>query len=232
MSTVSLVVDGRRIEAEHGENLLGVLLRSGSYVPHLCFASADLPVRAACRLCTVGVEGRDEPVFACEAKAEAGMVVDTRDVQALAWARASFDLVMATHQVRCGSCARFREQGTCDLREIAHHLGAPLRSSWGSCAAPRPGGNSGAAPRGREAVLCDAAGPMRVDAQACVRCGRCVDACSSAGAGILCFLGRGSAYRVACIGDGGDASASARACTACRACVDVCPAGALELARV
>ncbi|WP_165171774.1 2Fe-2S iron-sulfur cluster-binding protein [Adlercreutzia sp. ZJ242] len=232
MSAVSLIVDGRLVEADCGENLLGVLLRNGFSVPHLCFAGDGLPVRAACRLCAVGVEGRDVPVFACEEKAEDGMVVDTRDAQAIAWARASFDLVMSTHRVRCGSCARFREQGTCDLRGIARHLGVPLRSSWGALAAQRACEKPDATPRGRGAVLLGAAGPMSVDEQACVRCGRCVAACSSEGAGILCFLGRGSAYRVACIGDDRDASASASACEACQACVDVCPASALELAGV
>ncbi len=231
MSTVILVVDGQRVEAERGENLLGALRRNGFFVPNLCFVGDGLPARSACRLCAVGVEGRDEPVFACEEKAEAGMIVHTCDSQAVAWSRASFDLVMATHRLRCGSCVRFQEQGTCDLRRIARHLGVALRSSWEAGAAERPGRKPDAARRGRGAALVGMAGPMSVDEQACVRCGRCVAACSSAGAGILCFLGRGSAYRVACIGDGRDASAAARACEACRACADVCPAGALELVR-
>lgn len=209
MKTVSLTIDGRKITAPEGENLLWVALDNGIYIPNLC-ALRDKPEPAAsCRLCFVEVEGKEKPVTACTETISEGMVVNTRGVRALRLARTGFELLMASEPADCAHC---RANRSCDLQTIAHHLGARLKSK-----------------RFRKLLRelpIDYSNPQFIyDPNKCVLCGRCVWVCRQhLGGDVLGFAHRGFERVLTTFGD--EPMGEFR-CQNCDECVRVCPTGAL-----
>jgi len=125
MQKISLTIDGKKVTAGEGENLLWVALDNGIYIPNLCALRDNLESMAACRLCFVEIEGEEQPVTACTETVAEGMVVNTRGERALRLARSAFELIMASHPVDCAHCAA---NGTCELQQIARHLKIKLKS--------------------------------------------------------------------------------------------------------
>ena len=54
---VKLTIDGRKIMAEKGANLLEVCQENDYKIPHLCYMKG-LSCEGSCRLCIVKVKGR------------------------------------------------------------------------------------------------------------------------------------------------------------------------------
>jgi len=209
MKSVSLIIDGRKITASEGQKLLWVALENGIYIPNLCSLRDNPEPSAACRLCFVEVEGRDEPVTACTEAVSQGMVVNTRGAQALRLARSAFELLMASHPVDCAHCAK---KGSCELHKIAHHLGIKLKSK-----------------RFRKLLQelpVDYTSPLFIhDPNKCVLCGRCVWICRERlGIGAIGFAYRGFQRRVTTFA--GEPLGQSK-CEECGECVNVCPTAAL-----
>jgi len=209
MKTVSLTIDGRKITAPEGENLLWVALDNGIYIPNLC-ALRDKPEPAAsCRLCFVEVEGKEQPVTACTETISEGMVVNTRGARALRLARTGFELLMASEPADCARCPANR---SCELQTIAHHLGAKLKSKRFRKLL-------------RELPIDDSNPQFIYDPNRCVLCGRCVWVCRQhLEVGVLGFAHRGFDRMVTTFGD--EPIGEFR-CQDCGECVSVCPTGAL-----
>lgn len=205
---VSLIIDGKEIRASRGKSVLWSALENGIYIPNLCAIRGAEPPSASCRLCFVGVRGYRQPVTACTEPVREGMVVDTRRPDALRLARSGFDLIMASHPIDCARCA---VNGSCELQEIAHHLGVSLKTR-----------------RLRKLLRglpVDSTSPLFVyDPNKCVLCGRCVWACRHEGIEAIGFVRRGFARMVSTFGDGPIGESG---CRNCGKCVAVCPAGAL-----
>lgn len=209
MKTVSLTIDGKQIRAPAGEKILWVALDNGIYIPNLCALREVPEPLAACRLCFVEVEGKEQPVTACTESAEQGMVVNTKGPRALRLARTGLELLLSSHPVDCAHCSR---HGSCELQKIAAHLGVKLRTK-----------------RFRKLLRelpVDSSSPLfTYDPNKCVLCGRCVWVCRErVGAGVLGFIRRGFEKRVTTFGDQPIALSK---CRGCGECVVVCPTGAL-----
>jgi len=209
METVSLTIDGKKITAGDGEKLLWVALDNAIYIPNLCALQDNLEPAAACRLCFVEVEGRDEPVTACTELIAEGMVVNTRGAKALRLARSAFELLMASHPVDCAHCAK---KGSCELHKIAHHLNVRLKSKRFRKLL-------------RELPVDDSHPLFIYDPNKCVLCGRCVWVCRERlGIGVFGFAHRGFERVVTTFAD--EPLGESR-CQECGDCVRVCPTGAL-----
>jgi predicted molibdopterin-dependent oxidoreductase YjgC len=82
--TLSLVIDGKRVEAQAGESLLEVARRSGALVPSLCHHPLVKPY-GACRLCLVQVtrNGRAKITTSCNYEVLDGIevVTDTEELR-------------------------------------------------------------------------------------------------------------------------------------------------------
>jgi formate dehydrogenase major subunit/NADH-quinone oxidoreductase subunit G len=209
MKTVSLNINGKKITAPQGANLLWAALDNDIYIPNLCAIRDKKEPEAACRLCFVEIEGKEDPVTACTETVTEGMVVDTQGTRALRLARTAFDLMLASHPVDCAHCPASR---ACELQKIAAHLHAKLKIN-----------------RFRKLLRelpIDESNPQFVyNPNKCVLCGRCVWVCRHhLNIGILGFAYRGYERVVTTFGDEpiGDLR-----CQECDDCVSVCPTGAL-----
>ena len=209
MKTVSLTIDGRKLTAPEGANLLRVALDSGLYIPNLCAMRDDQEPMAACRLCFVEVRGRDGPVTACTETVTDGMEVNTRGSGALDLARQGFELLMASHALDCAQCPR---SGSCDLQKIARHLHTRLKSKR--------------LRKLERGLPIDSSHPRLVyDPNKCVLCGRCVRTCQRRfGVGIFGFAHRGFERRVTTFAD---EPFGVSECAECAETMDVCPTRAL-----
>jgi len=208
LKTVALTIDGQKIEAGEGEKLLWVALDNGIYIPNLCAIREASRPTAACRLCFVEVEGKDNPVTACTEPVTEGMVVNTRGAKALRLARTAAELIIASHPVDCAHCPA---RGSCELVKIASHLKVKLKTK-----------------RLRKLVRdlpIDSSSPVfNYDPNKCVLCGRCVWVCRERfGIGDISFAHRGFQRVVSTFND--EPMAQAR-CAVCCECVTVCPVGA------
>ncbi len=208
MKTISLTIDGKKIIAPVGEKLLWVALDNGIYIPNLCALRDKPEPAAACRLCFVEIEGREQPVTACTETITDGMVVNTKGAMALRLARTGFELLLATHPVDCAHCPANR---SCELQKLAAHLGIKLKSR-----------------RFRKLLRelpKDDSNPLFIyDPNKCVLCGRCAWVCQERlGIGAIGFAHRGFERIVTTFGDKPMANLK---CPECRECISVCPTGA------
>ncbi|MBA7672875.1 NADPH-Fe(3+) oxidoreductase subunit alpha [subsurface metagenome] len=163
---------------------------------------------AACRLCFVEVEGKEQPVTACTEMVTGGMVVNTRGEEALRLTRTAFELLMASHPVDCAHCDK---NGSCELQKIARHLKVKLKSKRFKIFT-----------RG---LPVDYSNPLfTYNPNKCVLCGRCVWVCRQHGIGILGFAHRGFQRVVTTFAD---QPIGESRCLECGECIRVCPSGAL-----
>ncbi len=209
MKTVSLTIDGEKVTARQGEKVLWAALDNGIYIPNLCALRDASEIPAACRLCFVEVEGKEQPVTACTETVEPGMVVNTRGPSALRLARTAFELLMSSHPVDCAHCPA---NGSCELQKIAHHLGTKLKTR-----------------RFRKLLRelpVDSSSPVFIyDPNKCVLCGRCIWICRERlGIGVLGFAHRGFERVVTTFAD---EPIGESMCRDCGECVVACPTGAL-----
>jgi bidirectional [NiFe] hydrogenase diaphorase subunit len=209
MKTVSLIINGKKIEARQGESVLWAALDNGIYIPNLCALRDASEPAASCRLCWVEVVGKSQPVTACTETVAEGMVVNTRSPAALRLARTALELLLASNVVDCAHCPA---SGACELQKIAEYLGVKLKTK-----------------RFRKILRnlpLDSSSPLfTYDPNKCVLCGQCIWVCRQRlGIGALGFAHRGFHRRVTTFAD--EPIAEAR-CEGCGDCVTACPTGAL-----
>ncbi len=209
MKNVSLTIDGKKIKATEGDEILWAALDNGIYIHNLFAIQERIQPSASCRLCFVEVEGENEPIVACTEPVREGMVVNTHGKNALRLARTSAGLLIASHPIDCAHCLKNR---SCELQKIAKHLGIKLKTK-----------------RFRKLernLPIDESSPLFVyDPNKCVLCGKCVWVCQEKlGIGAIGFTRRGFKRMVSTFQD---KSLGESICNQCADCVKVCPVGSL-----
>lgn len=108
---VTLTVDGVKVEAEEGSNILTAAAKAGIEIPNLCYLK-ELAPYGACGVCVVEAQGVPKLLRACATKVAEGMVINTRSERALKARRLAMELLMGDHD---GDCL-----GPCRLKCPAH----------------------------------------------------------------------------------------------------------------
>src|SRR5215472_687298 len=76
-ASVSLTIDGERVEAAAGTSIMRAAAEMGANIPRLC-ATDSLEAFGSCRLCLVEIEGRPGFPASCTTPVAEGMVVRTQ----------------------------------------------------------------------------------------------------------------------------------------------------------
>jgi bidirectional [NiFe] hydrogenase diaphorase subunit len=206
---VSLVVDGKSLQAEEGRNLLQVCLENDIYIPNLCYLKEMVDPTGSCRLCLVEIEGATRPLISCRQKVREGMVVRTDTPTVRQLQRIDFQLLMAGHHMDCKNCLSKRH---CELQKIAKLLAVRLKDT-----------KFEQLERLNLAVIkhpCFDMLPAR-----CILCRKCLFVCGQRNPEPLLKLARKGFQHVielACEDD-----QEKLPCKDCQACVEVCPVSAI-----
>ncbi|MBP7693476.1 MAG: (2Fe-2S)-binding protein, partial [Anaerolineales bacterium] len=116
---ITLTIDGQTLQVSPGTTVLEAALARGLDIPRLCY-HPDLKPSGGCRLCSVEVKGRPNPVASCGLLCEEGQQVTTQSPALTALRRDILDLFISDHPMRCAVCDK---AGACDLQKYAYQFG-------------------------------------------------------------------------------------------------------------
>ena len=222
-----ITINGRTIQAANGATVLEAARANGIYVPTLC-AMEGLKPKAACRLCSVMVNGGEK--LACTTKIHAGMEIVTDSPELFEKRKAIVTEMLRQHRVDCHHCLRIGStkakdfdpafckdcffcdcvrDGFCELQAKALEFGIDVLPFE---------------IRENDFPIDDSTGSIIRDPNKCIKCRRCTEVCQVQGVGILGMVKTENGQTV-----GAKTSLMADGCIRCGRCVSVCPTGALFL---
>jgi ferredoxin len=94
----TITIDGRRVEARAGENVLAVARKMGLDIPTLCYLEKCGPLNT-CQVCLVRINGKLVP--SCGTKASPGMVVESETTEVHEARRTALELLFSDHVGDC-----------------------------------------------------------------------------------------------------------------------------------
>ena len=207
--TLTITIDGKEIEAKHGQTILEAADAEGIYIPRLC-SHPDLKPIGSCRVCTVMVDGR--PQAACVKPVMDGMVIENETPELLQHRRNIIDMMFVEGNHFCMFCEK---SGNCELQALAYRFGIT---------APQY-------PFQFPEKEVDASHPdILLDHNRCVMCARCVRASQELdGKNVFQSIGRGFDRKIGVNGERAlgdtDMAADDRA-------ADICPVGCIIKKRI
>ncbi|MCD8123271.1 MAG: [FeFe] hydrogenase, group A [Clostridiales bacterium] len=203
---VNLTIDNQPVTVKEGTAIIEAAASVGINIPRLCYWKG-LNEIAACRVCVVEIEGKEQLITACNNHVEEGMVVHTNSPKVRLGRRLNVQLILSQHDCKCATCVR---SGNCPLQRIANDLNIQgdifeerlERQDW------------------------DRTFPLIRDSQKCIKCMRCIQVCDKIqGQNIWDLEGTGArtTVNVSC-----NRTIREADCSLCGQCVTHCPVGALH----
>ena len=207
MALINIKIEGVDYQVEEGLTILQAAKACGYEIPSLCTYNNGECSRGSCRVCLVEATGARGLVASCVYPVNEGMEITISSPKAVAARRASVELLLSNHSMKCQQCEKNEK---CELLHVARVTGAREDKFTGS----------------HTPTTYDDLTPAIVrDTSKCVLCGRCIARCQSAhGLSILGFEKRGFNTIVA---PAENRSFANSPCIQCGQCVSVCPTGAL-----
>ncbi len=204
--SISINVNGKKIEANPGETVLKVLNQHGIKVPTLCHLKNMFPT-GSCRMCVVEHMNSNKLITSCSAVVEEGMEILTHSPRVTEARKVIVELLLSNHPDDCLYCVR---NGNCELQSLSQELCVTERRIQGR--------------RNKLPIDTSSVSILR-DPEKCILCGRCVRVCEEV-MGVACIdiSNRGSRSVVSTAFNKGLNTSS---CVNCGQCIMVCPTGAL-----
>lgn len=159
ISTVTITVDGREVQAEKGKPLIHACHGEGVDVPHYCYHPGLTPV-GSCRICQVEVQMGEMPgrvMVACRTPVAEGMVVSTQTPKAKETRRECLEFLLKNHPLDCPICDK---AGECTLQDYSFD--------------ENQGEGRSVEPRRNLEKRKDLGDVIMLDQERCILCSRCV----------------------------------------------------------
>lgn len=207
MAKINIQIEGISYQVEEGITILEAAKQCGYNIPTLCAFNHGECSQGSCRVCLVEVKGAKSLVASCVSPVADGMEIVISSPKAVNARRASVELLLSNHSMKCQQCDK---NEYCELLYAAKITGAREDRFMGE----------------KTPITIDRFNPAVVrDTSKCILCGRCVERCKSVhGRGVLGFEHRGFQTIVAPAENRLFENAP---CILCGQCVSVCPTGAL-----
>jgi [NiFe] hydrogenase diaphorase moiety small subunit len=116
MAKVPFTIDGKKCEAEEGENLVDAAAENGVYIPTLCYTPKEKCL-GTCRICTVRVNGRVNA--ACTLSVEKGIDLEVNSEEMKNTRQGLVELLFSEGNHFCPSCEK---SGDCTLQALGYEM--------------------------------------------------------------------------------------------------------------
>ena len=204
---VNITIDGIKIQAQDGANLLQVAHDHGIKIPSLCYHKKISPT-GACRLCVTKIKGTNGLVMSCTVSVKEGMDIIAFDSEIEETRKHTLDYFLAEHN------DNFDGTYTDEFRDWVHHYGLddPKNRKYPNIS------------KDLNYKIDDSSPILSYDASKCIKCFRCIKACDEVqGKNVLSFSERGiTSYIIAGFDQWNESE-----CDGCGECIQLCPTGAL-----
>jgi formate dehydrogenase alpha subunit len=207
MKKVQIIIDGKKLQAIEGDNLLKAARELGVEIPGLCFHPRISPT-GACRLCCVKVEGMRGMVMACTLTVKEGMIVTAFDAELESLRKINIDYLLSEHRDEKDDSYNDEFRVLLESYDLAKTENRKFANICQSLELPE-----------------DKSSPvLTYDATQCIKCFRCVKACDEIqGKNVLSLGGRGiNSYIIAGFNNWKESE-----CDGCGECIQLCPTGAI-----
>jgi NADH-quinone oxidoreductase subunit G len=154
---VTIVIDGREVDATEGEMLHDAAKRGDVEIPVFCYEPKLGDPVGACRMCLVEIEGIPKLQTSCSTPVRDGMVVHTRTDQVKQAQSAVVEFLLVNHPLDCPVCDK---GGECPLQDIT--------MGWG------PGKSRFTDPKRHFEKPLPLSPLVAIDRERCILCYRCV----------------------------------------------------------
>lgn len=202
---ITVVLDGKQIEAEENTTILQVARDNDVYIPTLCYLK-DCYNFGKCGICLVEANGRT--ITACTAKVKEGMIIDTKSDTVKERIKKRMSKLLDSHEFKCGPCPR-REN--CEFLKLVIQTKARASKPF--------------LPKDKSEYIDTRSTAIMLDRSKCVLCGRCVAACKThSGTSVMKFIKKDGKRAV---GIENDLCFDKSNCLLCGQCVIACPVAAL-----
>ncbi len=251
MDSISITINGTKVEAEKGSTILNAALNAGIYIPSIC-AHPDLPTlvglkpneeifqgetkiknddpqeHQGCQLCIVTIEGLEGLKTSCSTIVEEGMVISTDNPEIQSYRQEKLLTFLSKHPHACLMCA---QREGCSREPCSPNVPVEERCCpiLGRCELQKVAEYVGIRediqrykPQGR-AIIEDE--PLFIrNYELCIGCTRCVRVCRDVrGIEALGFVYSNGETLVGSLAP----SLKESGCKFCGACIEVCPTGSL-----
>ncbi|MFW5721068.1 MAG: 2Fe-2S iron-sulfur cluster-binding protein, partial [Bacteroidota bacterium] len=204
---VNIIIDGKKIKAPEGANLLQVAKDNGINIPSLCYHKKISPT-GACRLCVVKMKDVNGVVMSCTVTVKEGMEIIAFDSELEQTRKHTLDYLLAEHNDH--------DDGTYydEFRDWVKHykLDDPKNRKYPNIH------------KDLNYKIDDSSPILSYDGSKCIKCFRCIKACDEVqGKNVLSFSERGiTSYIIAGFDQWNESE-----CDGCGECIQLCPTGAL-----